>query len=325
MDNMAVYKKTLGFSLRRLGWDVLSVLILGAVCVGGFLIADKATDNGLIGLLIGLVIGLGVLVVLLRWVSYQYKAGQIAMMTRGVTEGTLPDDVISEGKKAVKERFLTVAAFFAVTRVIKGVFNEVGRVITKAGESLGGDTGSTIGSVISSIISVVVSYLCDCCLGWVFFRSDVKSAQATCEGAVLFFRHWKTLAKNMARVFIFGLISLAVIGGVFFGIAYLIFSRFPAWFVMLAKEFAESAAKDSTESAGWQLLTDPGSLTLISAAVVGVIFWSILHSVFIKPFVLTGVLRNYIASGINNIPEESSFAELDSKSKKFRKLHAEAV
>ena len=49
------------------------------------------------------------------------------------------------------------------------------------------------------------------------------------------------------------------------------------------------------------------------------------HSVFIKPFVLTGVLRNYIASGANDIPGESSFAELDSKSRKFRKLHAEAV
>ena len=51
-------------------------------------------------------------------------------------------------------------------------------------------------SVISSVISVVVSYLCDCCLGWVFYRQDVKSAKATCEGAVLFFKHWKTLAKN---------------------------------------------------------------------------------------------------------------------------------
>ncbi len=323
MDNMAVYKKTLGFSLRRLGWDVLSVLILGAVCVGGFLIADKATDNGLIGLLIGLVIGLGVLVVLLRWVSYQYKAGQIAMITRGVTEGTLPDDVISEGKKAVKERFLTVAAFFAVTRVIKGVFNEVGRVITKAGESLGGDTGSTIGSVISSIISVVVSYLCDCCLGWVFFRSDVKSAQATCEGAVLFFRHWKTLAKNMARVFLFGIGSLVVIGGVFFGIAYLIFSQFPAWFETLAKEIAEIAASDGAQAAS--VLTDPGSLTLIAAAAIGVIVWLILHAAFIRPFVLVGVLRNYIESGVNDIPEESSFSMLDGKSKKFQKLHAEAV
>ena len=58
MDNMTVYKKTLGFSLRRFGWDILSVLILGALCLGGFLIADKATDKGLIGLAIGLVCSL---------------------------------------------------------------------------------------------------------------------------------------------------------------------------------------------------------------------------------------------------------------------------
>ena len=31
----------------------------------------------------------------------------------------------------------------------------------------------------------------------------------------------------MARVFVFALVSLLVIGGVFFGIAYLFFSRFP--------------------------------------------------------------------------------------------------
>ena len=176
-------------------------------------------------------------------------------------------------------------------------------------------------SVISSVISVVVSYLCDCCQGWVFYRQDVKSAKATCEGAVLFFKRWKTLAKNMTRVFVFALVSLLVIGGVFFGIAYLIFSRFPAWFGALAKEFIEIAEQDGTLS----ILTDPNSLMIVAAAVVGVIFWLILHSVFIRPFVLVGVLRNYMASGIGDIPEESSFDALDSKSKKFRKLHAEAV
>ena len=56
MDNMAVYKKTFGFSLRRLGWDALSILILGCLCVLGFLIVDKTSGNGLIGLVIGLVV-----------------------------------------------------------------------------------------------------------------------------------------------------------------------------------------------------------------------------------------------------------------------------
>ena len=321
MDNMTVYKKTLGFSLRRLGWDILSLLILGALCVGGFLIADKTTDKGLIGLGIGLVIGIIILIVLLRWVSYRYKAGQIAMMTRGVTEGTLPDDVIGEGKKIVRERFKTVAALFAVTGIIKGIFREIGRGITKVGEAIGGDTGSTVGSAISTVIDVIVAYLCDCCLGWVFYRKDVKPAKATCEGAVLFFRHGKTLAKNMARVFVFALVSLILIGGIFFGIAFLIFSRFPAFFEMLAKEFAEFGTRNDMQVA--EFLKDPKTLAIAVAALTGVIIWAILHSVFIRPFVLVGVLRNYMASGISDIPEESSFAALDGKSKKFKKLHAE--
>lgn len=321
MDNMAVYKKTLGFSLRRFGWDILSVLILGALCLGGFLAADKMTDKGLVGLVIGLVIGIIVLVVLLRWVSYKYKAGQIAMMTRGVTEGTLPDDVIGEGKKIVRERFKTVAALFAVTGIIKGIFREIGRGITKVGEAIGGDTGSTVGSAVSAVIDVIVAYLCDCCLGWVFYREDVKPAKATCEGAVLFFKHWKTLAKNMARVFVFALVSLLLIGGVFFGIAFLVFSRFPAFFEMLSKEFIEAGARNDTQVA--EFLKDPKMLMIAAAALAGVIVWSILHSVFIRPFVLVGVLRNYMASGISDIPEESSFAALDGKSKKFKKLHAE--
>ena len=286
MDNMAVYKKTLGFSLRRLGWDFLSLLILGGLCVGGFLIADKTTDKGLIGLAIGLLIGIVILIILLRWVSYKYKAGQIAMMTRGVTEGELPEDVIGEGKKIVNERFKTVAAFFAVTGIIKGIFNEIGRAVTRVGESVGGDTGNAIGNAISSVISVIVSYLCDCCLGWVFYRKDVKSTKATCEGAVLFFKHWKT-------------------------------------FEMLAKEISEAGARNGKEVA--EFLRDPKMLAIIAAALAGVIIWSFLHSVFIRPYVLVGVLRNYMASGINDIPSESSFAALDGKSKKFRKLHAEAV
>ena len=321
MDNMAVYKKTIGFSLRRLGWDCLSLLILAAACGAGFLIADKTTDKGLIGLAIGLLIGIVILVVLVRWTSYQFKAGQIAMMTRGVTEGTLPDDVIGEGKKIVRQRFTTVAVFFAATRLIKGIFNEIGRAVTKIGENVGGDTGNAIGSTISAVISVVVAYLCDCCLGWVFYRSEVKATKATCEGAVLFFKHWKTLAKNMARVFIFGLVSLIVIGGVFFGIAYLIYSRFPAWLERLANEIVEFGARNETQVA--DILKDPAMLILLAAALTGVIVWSILHSVFIRPFVLVGVLRNYMASGINDIPAENSFTVLDGKSRKFKKLHAE--
>ena len=164
MDNKQIYKKTLCFSIRRLLWDILAFLILAGLAAAGAFIAEKTSDKALIGLAIGAVIGLIVLIVLVRWVSYKYKAGQIAMMTKGITEGTLPEDVLGEGNRIVKSRFRTVAAFFAVTSVIRGIFNQLGRGISEAGRAVGGDTGGTVGDVISSAIQTVIRYLCDCCL-----------------------------------------------------------------------------------------------------------------------------------------------------------------
>jgi hypothetical protein len=319
MDNKQIYKATLCFSIQRVLWDLLALLVWAGVMALGFFIAEKAADKGLIGLAIGGVIGLIALVFFLRWLSYKYKAGQIAMMTKGITEGELPQDVMGEGQKIVKERFATVAAFFAVTRVIKAIFNQLGRGISAAGRAIGGDTGGTAGDVVSSVIQVIVSYLCDCCLGWVFYRKDVKATKATCEGAVLFFKHGKTFFKNMGRVFGMGLATLAVIGGAFAGIFYLIASRFPAVFDRLYVELAES----STKMPEW--LNSPTILMIAASVIGGLIVWAFFHSLFIRPFVLVGVLRNYIQSGINDIPTEESFAVLDGKSEKFKKLHQEAA
>ena len=315
MNNKQIYRKTLCFSIRRILWDILAFLVLAGVMAVGFFIAEKSTNQGLIGLLIGAVVGLILLAIFLRWISYKYKAGQIAMMTKGITEGSLPENVLEEGNRIVKSRFRTVAVYFAVTGVIKGIFNQLGRAITATGEAIGGDTGGTVGSAVSSVIQTIVNYLCDCCLGWVFFRKDVKSGKAICEGAVLFFRHGKTLARNLGRIFGIGLASLVPIGGAFTGLFYLIASRFPAVFERFFTELRQSTEKIPA----W--LNNPTILMVVVAAIGGLIVWSMIHAAFIRPFVLVGVLRNYINSGINDIPTEDSFSQLDSKSPKFKKLH----
>ena len=319
MDNKEIYKKTLTFSLRRFLWDVSAFIIIILISAAGFFLADKAAANGLIGLVIGIIIGIVIVAIVAHFFSYIFKAGQIAMMTRAIADGKLPDDVYGEGKKIVKERFLTVAAYYAVTNVIKGIFNEIGRAITAVGNAIGGDTGGTIGSTISSAINVIVGYLCDCCLGWVFYRKDEKATKATLEGGVLFFKKGKTLAKNLGRIFGMGILSLLIIGGVFFGIFYLITLAFPDVFAALANEFTELATEDESMA----ILTNPSNLQLIAAGIGGIIMWLILHSTFVRPFILVGVLRNYIESGMKEKPTEKEFDDLDSKSKKFAKLHQE--
>ncbi len=163
----------------------------------------------------------------------------------------------------------------------------------------------------------MVAYLCDCCLGWVFYREDVSAAKATCEGAVLFFKHGKTLAKNVGRIFGMGLLSFVAIGGVFTGLFYGIANLFPSFFTMLASEIPE-LMEDAPE-----FLSTPAGMMLAAAALFGIIFWSVIHSAFVRPFILTGVLRNYIESGKNDIPTEASFSLLDGKSAKFDKLRKE--
>lgn len=322
MDNKEIYKKTLGFSIRRLLWDALSFVILILITAVGFFLAEKLANKGLIGLVIGLVVGIIIIAIISHFISYVFKAGQIAMMTRAIADGKLSDDVYGEGKKIVKERFLTVAAYYAVTNVIKGIFNELGRAITAVGQAIGGNNGGTIGSAISSVIQIIVNYLCDCCLGWVFYRKDEKAAKATLEGSVLFFKHGKTLFKNLGRIFGMGAISLLIIGGIFFGIFYLIASLFPDAFGAIANEIAESIANGGTETDAF--FADAQNLMLVASGIGAFIMWSMIHSTFVRPFILVGVLRNFIESGKNESISEKDFEDLDSKSKKFKKLHAEA-
>ena len=322
MDNKTIYKKTIGFSIRRLFWDLISILVLGGLATAGYFIANKIAENkGFIGLIIGIIVGFIVMAIILRFVSYSLKAGQIAMMTKAITEGELPDNVIAEGKKAVKERFTTVAIYFAATRLIKGIFNQLGRAITGVAQNIGGDAGGAVGDAVNSVIQTIISYLCDCCLGWIFYRKDVNSGKATCEGAVLFFKHGKTFAKNMGRVFGMGLLTLLLIGGAFAGIFYVILT-IPSIKTALAPIYVK-IAESSQGKEGWlnRILENEATLPITLAVIGGIIIWAFVHSTFIKPFVLTGVLRNYLESGMNDVPSEASFSMLDSKSPKFKKLH----
>ncbi len=320
MTNKQIYRKTLTFSLRKLFIDLIALVAVGAFATLGFVLMDRYNSEGLVGLLIGLIVGMIIIAIIMHFIGYTYKAGQIAMMTKGVTEGTLPDHVYREGKKAVKERFGTVAVFYLVTNAIRSIFNALARGINALGKAVGGERGGQVADAINSAIQVVIGFLCDCCLGWVFYRKEVSAAKATCEGAVIFFKHGKTLIKNVGRIFGMGLLSLLLIGGALFGLGYFIFLQFPQTFELLAGEISQMDL--STDAQIAQYLQDPKTLTIIAAAVIAVIIWSFIHSTFVRPFILVGVLRNFTAEGIKDIPTEESFSVLDGKSAKLAKLRA---
>lgn len=318
MTNFQVYRKTLSFSFVMFLIDLGSLLILAGTSTLGFVIANNSTSRALIGLGIGFVIGVIIAALISFFVNNRIRAAQISMMTKGVVEGQLPDHTFSSGMEEIKGRFGKITAFFFITGLIKGAFRQLGRAVNKIGTAIGGDVGNSVTSIIDSAIQTLIGYLCDCCLGWILFRKDENSFKAGCEGAVIFFKHGKTLFRNIGRIFGMGILSFILIGGGFFGLSFLIFSQFPQMFVSLANEIVEITTRTGGEVP--EFISDTTTLTLIASVFVGVALFSIIHSVLIRPFILTGVLRNFMEAGKADIPQEEDFKELEAKSPKFAKL-----
>ena len=319
MSNFQVYRKTLLFSLVIFLVDLLALALLVGTSAAGFALFNKSTDKALIGLAVGFLIGI-ILVTLIRiFITNRVKAAQIAMMTKGVTENALPDHAFKAGFEEIKGRFGKITVFFFVTNAIKGIFRQIGRGINKIGTAVGGDVGNSVTSIIDSAIQTLIGYLCDCCLGWILFRKDIGAAQAGCEGAVIFFKHGKTLFRNIGRIFGMGLLSFVLVAGGFFGLSYLVFSSMPGIFETLSKEVAEAFTRAGEEVP--EIFANPTLFIVVAAALLGIIIWSTLHSVLIRPFILVGVLRNFMASGQQDLPSEKDFAELDGKYPRFAKLH----
>lgn len=313
LTNGQVYRKTFVFSGIGFLIDVLSLVVLIACTCAGYLVST----NKAIGLGVGLLVGLILLGIILHYVKYLYKAGQIAMMTKAVTEGSLPENVLASGKKEVKERFATVSAFFAVESGIKAIFMEISNGLNALGNMAGGETGGEIGSTISAVINTVVEYLCKCCLGWVFYKKGQNAFKSTCEGAVLFFKNWKALIRNLGRIFGMAILSFILIGGGMVVGFFFLYGCFPDLLQALSTAFVNA-------SADLQAMSDPELVQAFMALITGIVFWCIIHSEFVKPFILVGVLRNYMKAGIENAPKESNFEELDKMSPKFKKMHEKA-
>ena len=312
MSNFQVYRKILSFSFVIFLIDMLILVILGGFSTLGFVIGGSNTSASLVGLAIGLVLGLIATALINIFVKNRVRAAQISIINKGVTEGSIPEHAFKEGFNEIRGRFSKITVFFFITYAIKGIFRQIGRGFTRVGRMVGGSAGESTTSIIDSAIQILIGYLCDCCLGWVLFRKEQNSAKAACEGAVIFFKHGKTLIRNIGRIFGMGLLSFVVIGGAFGGGLYAIFYANPQIFQPLS---------DAIASVDGPAL-EPQIIGIIVAVFGAMVIWTMLHTVLVRPFILVGVMRNYMKAGIENMPKEADFSELDKMSSRFARLHS---
>lgn len=305
MSNREIYGKTLPFSLFRILLSFATILVCAGIVFLGFTLT-KNNDS----LTIPVTTGAAILAIILYAVvahygGYLLRAGQIAMIARGVADGKLPDNVVATGRAAVKERFGTVSAFFIVTSIIRGIGRQVQRGLSLLTGAAGNDTVRGIGDTISALVSTVIRYASDCCLGWVFLHPEQNAYKSTCDGVSLYFRNWKTLLKNLLRIVGVSIVSLIVIGGPIFLLIRSLMSNTP--YLFTPEQFAELNTG-----------MDAATFRLTAQIIGAVLIWTILHAAFVAPYVLVSVMRAYLNAARTTPLDGEAYDKLSGMSKKFR-------
>ena len=319
MTNAQIYRKTLPIALLRMLLCFAVFLVTAALPVIAFLLTINGERNVcVIATSVALIVGIVILCLAGRYLGYLFKAGQIAMITKGVTEGELPEHIVEAGKEAVKSRFGTATVYFFLRSAISTITSQLTKGLSAAGAaigSLGGESGKkaggAVGDAIGIAVAVVLEYVNYCCLGWVFHNPKQSSFHSTCDGAVLYFQNWKTLLKNAAKILGITLLSFVLIGGSLTLLSHTIIA--PMQGLGQLMDFVAQAAEVDGAMAEW-----------IVAAVFGVICWLIVHSALVEPYILVSVLRKYMEAAEQNPPKVDVYEKLCGLSKKFKDLLGKA-
>ena len=319
MKNSEIYRRTLKFSVMRLVRTVLCVILLAALPLAAFVgtgIAGLDETIQLAATGVAFIVVLIVFYVVAHYGGYLLTAGQVAMITEGVATGELPEDTYAAGKQAVRNRFATASVYYGLWSFTRAITNEISAGMNAIARGIDGDNkegaAPVIAGIISAIVSVVLEYLNYCSLGWVFLHSEQSAFKSTCDGAVIYFQNWKTFMKNSAKVIVITLLSLALIGGAFFGLFYLTLGSIGPLTAVLADIDAAATLEDGTA-------VPAGTSLIVLCAVIALVLWGGIHGAFVKPYILVSVMRRYIEAGRADTPQVDVYDKLSGMSKGFKK------
>ena len=63
---------------------------------------------------IAFIVALVIFYLIAHFGGYLLTVGQVAMITRGIATGSLPEDVYDEGKRAVRRKFATASVYYGL-------------------------------------------------------------------------------------------------------------------------------------------------------------------------------------------------------------------
>lgn len=199
MSVSEIYKKTLKFGFIKMGIQgvVLAVsLVTLAICAGlGALL--KSSTISLILLLVWIIVTAVVYRMALSYMGYMIRAAHVAIVSKAVTEGVIPDNMVEVGKQMVQERFGATNTYVVINHLINGAVRQLQNVVNRVDNLLDGIPGvDKLMDVIKVFLRIFLGYIDECCLGYTFYKKGEDAFKCGCDGVVIYFQNAKHLLKS---------------------------------------------------------------------------------------------------------------------------------
>ncbi len=220
-----------------------------------------------------------------NYVIYLVRAAHVAVITRLVVSGSLPDgeNQLSYGKDLVLQRFLEVSVLFAVDRLVHVVVRAFNRTVFKLVGFLPGLGG--LRKLSQRVLDYSAGYVDEAILSYSLIHPGRNPWHSAREGLILYVQNWRTILGSGA---ILALLSYAVVAVV----------AAPGFLVALT-------------------LGEPTKQIVMGASVA---LGMIVKFALMDPFALTSVIVNYHLAIANQTPDPAWEQKLATISNKFGKI-----
>ena len=293
--------QTMPCILTRLG--VLLAFTLGAIVwlalCGGiaalFSSKEGGGGGGLILFMLGVGIPAGVYAWLRHYVLYLLKLGHIAVLTRLITDGSLPQGVnqVQFGKQIVTERFAQVNVLFVVDSLVTGVVRAFNRTLDWIAGliPIPGLEGAM--KVVGAVVHNATTYIDETFFSYNIARGDENVWRSSADALVYYGQNVKAVLKTA----VWGLLLEYALTFAAFVIALI-----PAWLI-------------------GQIL--PGTVAGF-AWVIAIVLAIVVRSAFLNPIFLTMVALTFHKHAQGQAIDISMAETLGRVSDKFRELSEKA-
>ena len=202
---LAIYLKTMPYILMRLGVLVgftLAAIIWLALCGGiAALFSGKdgsGSSGGAILFLIGIGLPSGVFYWFKNYVLYLLKLGHVAVITKLITTGSLPEGVnqVAYGKEIVTTRFAQTNILFAVDSLVTGVTRAFNSTLDWLASLLPIPGLNDLMKVVNQIVDKTTTYIDETIFSYNLARGDENVWRSSLDGLVYYGQNVKPILKT---------------------------------------------------------------------------------------------------------------------------------